>query len=373
MLEIEQSDVVSFPDSRTKVDKKEHGESVLFSAIKRSAIELPPDNVVRGICTFFVQKGLVPLSVESILPNVLDFLKKLNSLTGGIDFYKSNAFKYLYEGSSINELSSQILDNAKFWIDIFGKDFFSRHRTDYSERGVLMGSEVDSDFYLSCKAGSGVGTFSIDLAIGMIKPGKKVLYNTRTSGELWRTGFDTERVNEGRVLRIIRTGSAINSSHVDHEEKVKMYDLFKKRYNISAQRALAFLTMYIGKDLNVQEVKAISLEGARQKKLHLIHGSRVNFDYDLLFQSVGFSQSANKNWLTMGNPYENFYSTIQTSPQDQNGLRAYETSGLNKVIEAFQMMKNNLGNSCPLSVCANNSRDELEKAFATFRSIHNRG
>ncbi len=236
MLEIEQSDVVSFPDSRTKVDKKEHRESVLFSAIKRSAIELPPDNVVRGICTFFVQKGLVPLSVESILPNVLDFLKKLNSLTGGIDFYKSNAFKYLYEGSSINELSSQILDNAKFWIDIFGKDFFSRHRTDYSERGVLMGSEVDSDFYLSCKAGSGVGTFSIDLAIGMIKPGKKVLYNTRTSGELWRTGFDTERVNEGRVLRIIRTGSAINSSHVDHEEKVKMYDLFKKRYNMPVSR-----------------------------------------------------------------------------------------------------------------------------------------
>lgn len=374
MLEVEQSEAFFFKESEPKKTKTEPRESLLFSAIKKSPhTDLPPDNVVKGICSFLVQKELVPVRIESIVPNVLDFLTKFNLLTGGIDFYKSNAFKYLYEGTSISELSSQILDNSKFWIDIFGRDFFSRHRTDYSERGELMESQIDNDFYLSCKAGSGVGTFSVDFAIGMIKPGKNILFKTRTSGELWRTTIDTENANAGKSLRIIRTGSAIKSSHLDYEKKIQMYDLFKERYRISPQRALAFLTMYIGKDLNVKEVKAISLEGASQKRLHLIRGSRVNFDYDFLFKSVGFSLSPNKNWLTMGNPSNNFYSTIQTSPSDQNGLRAHETSGLNKVLEAFQMMKDTMGRSYPITVCATDSSDELEKAFATFRTIHNRG
>lgn len=234
-----------------------------------------------------------------------------------------------------------------------------------------MMSDIDDDFYLSMKPWSWVWTFSLDFAI-WIKWWNTI--NNLPTKEIWRTGIDTQKIKEIISMRIIRTWWAIKKSNWNFEEKSDMYKLFKKKYGLSPQRALAFLVMYIWKDLKVDEIKAISLIWARQKKLNLIWSKQINFDYTELFKNVWFKETSNPNWLSLGNPKETFYDTLETSPEDLKWLRAYETSWLDKIINAFKNLRDIVdpNKKCPLEICADETKEEIEKAMNTFRKIHNK-
>ena len=337
-----------------------------------NGFSLPPQNVVRGICSYLIQKNLISIGdITAEVRQVISFLETLNQMTKGNDFYKANALKYIYEGNNLEEVLQQILDNTNFWIDRFGVDFFTRYSPRSKERKSLMIADIDDDFYLSMKPGNGVGTFALDFAIGL--KGRDFAQNV-PSKEIWRTGIDTQKTGSQTSMRIIRTGGALKKANGNYEQKSEMYATFKKRYGVSPQRALAFLSMYIGKDLGVDEVKAITLEGARQKRLSLVGSSRINFDYTQLFKSVGFDETQNPNWLSIGNPDNGFYPALETSPTESNGLRAYETTGMDNILNAFRELRDvfNSEQKNPLTVCANQTRNEIEQAMNTFRTIHNK-
>lgn len=329
-------------------------------------------NIRIGIASFLARKGLLSnQSIEQESESVVTFLQELQQLMNGQDFYKSNSFNYIYEGDEIGDALAQIMANARYWIEIMGSGFFERYSPHSRNRKTLMVSQIDTDFFLSAKAGSGMGAFSIDFAIG-IEP-KDYAPNV-PSGEIWRSGIDTERTADHTSMRIIRTGSAIKMSKEKYEQKSRMYLEFKKRYGLSPQRALAFLAMYVGKDLDgIDEIKALSSIGVHNPDLHLIRGSKVCFDYSRLFQSVGFRPSENLHWLTIGNPQEGFYQALETTAQNKNGLRAYETTGLDKVLDAFRSLQSVTDSKKhSLTVCRNESRAELEKVIQTFMKINNR-
>lgn len=329
---------------------------------------LPPNEVVQGLCEYVVRRQFVPtIDVTDIVFLMLQFLGEIKILTGNTNYYKSNAFKYIHDSDNARECFTQILENAKFWIQRFGIDFFSRNEYDRRERGQIMRSKIDDDFYLSCKGGSGMGTFSLDFAIGLSQH-----YHNLPSGEVWRMGVDTQATSKGTAMRIIRTGSAIKGSQANIEEKTAKYALFKKRYGLTPPRALAFLAMYIGKDLNVDEICAISSEGINNRQLSLGSVGRIQFDYTSHFKSVGFFEATDSNWLTMGNPATNFYSSLQTTATDPNGLRAHETDGMDTILKAFRGLKGIDKKGMTLTVCADQTREEILSAISSFRIIHNK-
>lgn len=213
-------------------------------------INFPNIEVVKSACEFAIRKGLIhPDNIRQGTEQMQYFLEQLSHLTKGINFYKSNALRYIYEGEKLKECLCQILANGKFWIEKFGIEFFARNH-DYSKaRAEFMKSSIDDEFYLSCKGGSGIGTFSLDFAIG-IEKGQKAM----PTKEIWRMGIDTQETKDRTSLRIIRTGGALKKTHVDYEKKYNKSNVFKKLYGISPPRALAFIAMYIGKDLPVNEI-----------------------------------------------------------------------------------------------------------------------
>lgn len=324
-----------------------------------------PPNVLNGLCTYFAKKDLLkPASFAEDVDCLLHTVERLNNVMGGQDFYKSNAFRYLYEGRDCYELADQIVANAQFWTQLFGAEFFARYSTYSKERGTILRADLDEDFYLSCKGGSGMGTFSVDFAIGT--KGRSFAMNV-PAAEIWRSGLDTQQTAGSTALRIIRSGSGTKKC----PKKGGSYETFVQRYGTTPQRMLAFLAMYVGKDLAVDEIKALSSEGVRSKRHTLLGHNQVNFNYTGLFESVGFQPSESDLWLTMGNPADNFYPTLCTTPQNQKGLRGNEVSPLNKVIQAFRQLRDitQTGLECPLTVASNDTRAEVVEAIETFKTI----
>jgi hypothetical protein len=150
-----------------------------------------PKNICTGIARYFIEKNLYR-SPEDLI-TAIQFIIEICGITNEQTFFKSNNPQSAF---------SQGSENAQFMISLMGMDFFLPSSQDPLVRKNLMLAELPgTDLYLSCKGGSGAGTFSLDFAIGVLKDNK-----TKVGGELWRTGIDTEKTLDGRNVRIIRTG-----------------------------------------------------------------------------------------------------------------------------------------------------------------------
>ncbi len=315
-------------------------------------------NVVFGVYNYARLRDVVG---NDRLGKVLQFIDDLHELTGTPDFFKSRSFNYIFEGEEMAEVFNQALSNARFMVELAGVRFFAR---EHGKRGIIFKAPIaDSDFFLSLKGGSGAGTFSMDFAIGVDK-GQKAL---STLGELWRTGVDTEipEDGQGRIVRIIRTGTGVIRNDPLKTEKFKE---FRKRFKITPQRALAFLALYFAYSLGAEGIKALSTNGA--KRLSSLGRSANPYDYSQLFKGVGFVEGENPHWLYVPDLPENFYFTLETTPENQNGLRAYEASGMHKVLEGFQSLQGPEGEECPIRLQFVETPEEMERVLAAFRNIH---
>ncbi|HYF96592.1 MAG TPA: hypothetical protein VD947_00975, partial [Patescibacteria group bacterium] len=103
--------------------------------------------------------------------------------------------------------------NQTYLADRFGPQAFAA--TDYKPRNQRLEkwyAPLGDDYALQFRGGSGAGTFSLDIGLGMIDPTKEDRppeYNYR---ELWRVGIDTAHNDGVMGTRFIRTGTAISPS-----------------------------------------------------------------------------------------------------------------------------------------------------------------
>ena len=290
----------------------------------------------------------------------LRLLDNLHEVTDLPDFFKSRSFNYISEEEDPAIAFSQALNNARYFVDLVGQDFFA---TKDEERATIFKAPIaDTNFFLSCKGGSGAGTFSLDFAIG-IDWGQPFI---KPSGELWRTGIDTETVGSDETLttRIIRTGSAVKND----VDKKKGYPEFRNKFKISPQRALAFLSMYVSRNLGAGRIDALTTEGAIA--LSTLGRSKTPYNYTNLFEGVGFDHSDNPSWLSVSDLQENFYPTLETTPENQNGLRSHEANGMDKVLEAFKDLHGPDGQPFPIKLRVDEGIEETEKALAAFGNIY---
>lgn len=320
---------------------------------------ISPD-LALGVYQFAVRWNLARLTQ---LAPTLQFLDDLHEIAGSSGIFKSKSFNYLSDKPTATETFSDALGNARYMIGLVGPEVFGREGPRRST--AFRAPIANSDFFLSCKGGSGAGAFSLDFAIGIDK-GQE---HTSTAGELWRTGIDTEDTDEGpgKTVRIIRTGSGVKKDLLKMEKFLE----FRRKFKTSPPRALAFLALYFAHSLGAEHLKALSTQGAL--KLSSLSRSKDPYDYSQLFEGVGFSEDGeNKNWLSITNLQENFHDAIRTTPGgDQNGLRSYEASGIHEVLDAFENLRGPDGNPFPVKLMLEaQDKSETERVLATFSDIH---
>ncbi len=290
----------------------------------------------------------------------LKLLDDLHEVTDLPDFFKSRSFNYISEEEDPVIAFSRASHNARYLISLVGQDFFASKD---KERATIFKAPIaDTKFFLSCKGGSGAGTFSLDFAIG-IDWGQPF---NKTSGELWRTGIDTETEDSAGSLatRIIRTGSAVKKD----VDKIKGYSEFRKKFKISPQRCLAFLAMYVAHSLGAHELRALSTPGAL--RLSSLAKSKEAYDYSQLFEGVGFAVGDNENWLEVPDLQNDFYRALETTPDNMNGLRRHEARGMHHILESFENLRGPDDQAFPIDLRFDEGKEETEKVLVAFGNIH---
>ncbi len=321
------------------------------------------EDVVVGLGEYLITKNCLG-SLRKQLPAVLQFLNEMKQTMGEQPYYKEHSFRYMAETSQPSERLELAADNARFWVNTMGREFFTRNRQCATQLSGGFYAPIGDEFYLSCKGGSGSGTFCLDFAIGLKEGLRK-----SSPHELWRTGLDTQRTETGRAGRIIRTGTGVKPNGENYEHKASMFKRFHEVVGIKPPRALALLAMYVAYDLKLDELWALSNEGART--LGTLKNSKGDCHYSELFAQTGFVESANPNWLKVEDLQDGFYDALQTHPGKQSGLRSYESAGLGRVLDACKQLRNyEVTAECPIQVCARETQEELRRAINAFAVIH---
>lgn len=287
------------------------------------AILQVPTDAVTGYSSYLIST----FSDNHFNPRALfEFLESITGITGGINYHKSGSFKYLPTSDSVDEVLAQAYRNAGFMVDTLGIDFFSRTNDSSKIRKTLFKASIpESDFYLSAKAGSGAGTFSVDLALGIEK--RSGFYDT--SGEIWRSGFDTERLDNGSIgTRIIRTGNGVKFDPI----KASKFDEFKAIFKISPARALTFILIGCMNSLVPSRITALTTEGA--KTISSLPNTPTAYNYTGLFREFGFEDQKGAFWMV---------------GMDQRNPRKREIAGVERISEAFRNLVDPQGQSFPLS------------------------
>lgn len=256
---------------------------------------------------------------------LFEFLQSMIDITSGVNFHKSRSFNYLPTSDDVGEVLDQAAKNARFMVDVFGMGFFTRRSEFSTERATLFRSIIpDSNFYLSAKGGSGAGTFSVDFALG-IEKGRGF---DNTSGELWRGGFDTEKLADGGVgARIIRTGNGVKFDSV----KASKFDEFKSTFKISPARALTFVLLQCIGFLDPAKVSALTTEGA--KTISSLPSKSTAYNYTALFREFGFESQASALWMEL---------------VDKKSPRKREIPGMGRIFEAVESLVDSSGQPFPL-------------------------
>lgn len=342
--------------SGCSLSSKDLNDPELLDVIRTSEVQ---SRVAFGLVKYFQAKG-----VTYNLDQFGDFLSKVGGITGNVDYFKSNFFRYLIDSTDYDEVNFQMLENMKFWVELFGIDFFARSARSPDARKTFYRAPIpDSGCVLTCKGGSGMGTFSMDLAIA-----DEAGDSRKISGELWRLGIDSDfdRATGERSLRIIRTGSGVSSDEGVYDSKRQVFRNFVRRMNILPQRALGFLALYLAHDLGVQKMKHLSLPGVRDKHLILNPASGVNFDYDRAAESLGFNVDG-RLWHEIDDiGGKGMYDALVSPGKAGSGMKRHELEAMEPVIAAFREIERQ---GSPLRVCSRDTREELANAINAFGYI----
>lgn len=340
-----------------KVDK-----NLLYKLVIKHGESLGIDQELsRGIYNYIFHNGL--LKNQNDFRSLLRFMKQLKDLIGSSHLAKARSFNYISEAKATPTFE-QACDNASFMVDKLEAPFFEGDIDSRKKRGNYMSSVIPgTKCFLVCTGGMGEGTFAVDFAISA-NPCLPLL------GQLWHTGFDTERSDDGSLVgRIIGTGSKIGRGDDNKEKKLAINAELFKTLRISAQRALTFLILYLCYDIGVTKMKALTTEGATT--LSSLGNATKKFDYSGHFRKIGFPTEAG-NWLEIPDFKETFYDVLTSSPRKRTGLFADETDGLDAIFEAFSNLKDAAGRRFPFSVCGSQSHLEIERVMAAFRRMNNR-
>lgn len=178
-------------------------------------------------------------------------------------------------------------------VELFGvMPFTSVLRKPRTARRLAWYGEIDRDYFLQFRGGSGAGSFSIDTGLGFMDRSDR---SEGTYKELWRVGFDTVQTSSGELCtRIIRTGSGIKGRD---GIKSDAFDKFRKKYNILPQRLLGLLSLYLMRELDPKFAFALSTRGAMN--FSTLGRSKGDCSYDKLFTDIGFLPMEDKNWLAI--------------------------------------------------------------------------
>lgn len=293
----------------------------LYTALRTCAAYrgIQPD-VSYGVNSFVSQRFMDP---SFNLAPIVTFMVSLAELTEGKNFYKSRSLNYLTDRCNVGTALDQTLGNAGYMVNLFGIDFFSRDPRFPERRKTFFKALIpDSAFYLTAKGGSGAGTFSIDLALG-IEKGQGFRKN---SGEIWRTGLDTEILPNGELgIRFIRTGSGVRHDPL----KTAQFEEFKHTFKTSPARALTFLAVNYAQRLSPIRITALTTHGA--KILSTLPKDPRAYDYSRLFLGMGFTeQDDNQYWFQLA---------------DLTHPRRRERVGFRRLTEAFSELKDANGQS----------------------------
>lgn len=240
----------------------------------------------------------------------------------------------------------QAIANACFMTDRFGPELF---HSNLGQNEGYYRAKIDDKFALTVKAGTGAGTFSVDLAIeyNTDNPEKDAI---RPSHEIWRTGIDTSPV-ETRLLhgRVVRTGSGIKPG--DYKKLGSLVD-FKNEYGMVPARSLALLVSYVLYALDLSDGRALSDKGATELST-FGRSRRSDPMYSKLFKAVGFCEGNNPYWLNRS--FTNFYSEITAKTSSDPGQQPHESEPMHLLVSAFNRMTTNNGRPFPLRLFENDN------------------
>lgn len=286
--------------------------------LERPAWKLLHQSTVKWIAFYIVKKCfLKPKRISEQLEYLEVFMRRLAQLIWTSRIYWGNTMRYMSDKTDMMEILNEYLQNAQYWIWIFGIDFFKEWAK--KERLYVLRAPIDWDFDIVCKWWSGIWTFCIDVSISFWEQ----RYPWVVRNELWKMSIDSD----SQWIRIVRSGWSMNSKHINAWERMDRFDEFKNKYKILPQRLLWALAMYIAESENKYPLRAISLDWARKKNMSLVASSHVNFDYTKLFSWLGFILE-NENWLSLND----FLDGIKS-------LWPHEAIILDKAFHAFNNMK----------------------------------
>ena len=285
---------------------------------------------------------------------------------------KARAFNYMpTEATTTARQNLQAsLDNARYWIDQLGADFFG---TNPKYEGSYFRGEIDEGFAITAKAGSGAGTFSVDLAI------EYDLTHDRRDGmgpshELWRLGVDTDMVavgdgSEQRVGRIIRTGSGMKPND---ERKAAEFERFRGVFRMLPQRALTFVAASVMHELDFSAGLALTTEGALT--LSSLKKAKGMTDYTGIHYASGFRHPYNDFWLEAPNLSQDFHDLF-VGTDAQPILLPHEPIQLDRIVDGFNRMSNPVSGD-PFGIRLYDRVEEpheLAAVIAAYRSVQAKG
>jgi hypothetical protein len=241
----------------------------------------------------------------------------------------------------------------------FGDELFQvspgtrTRRTEYS-------AQLDDDFELRIRGGSGASALSLDFGLGWRQQrtfGDEE-HEVVTYKELWRSGIDTEHHADQMGVRIVRTGSGVKPGHVDKQEA---FDEFRDRHGIMPQRMLAIINLYAARELEPDYVVALSTEGA--KEFSTLGHSTGTCDYTGIGTNSGLLETSDPYWLGVGEYMQHgFYDTLERAKITQR-----EAATLDLAIQAVNAATP-IKQDLPLNfqMCTNNDPAVVERELAVY-------
>lgn len=291
-----------------------------FLTTQASTHGVHPD-IATGVTEFFFRSFS-----DDCFPVVqpLALMQGLAEITEGLNYSKSRSLRYLTGDVGVDQTVSQVLANARWMVDNFGLDFFSRSTNSSQQRKSFFKASIpDSQFYLSAKGGSGSGTFSVDFALGVEKR-----HGYTVSGEIWRSGFDTEVLANGALgIRLIRTGTAVRHD----ASKTEKFDEFKHDFKTSPARVLTFILIGVSRSFAAEQIIALTTVGAQ--RLSTLPRKDRAYNYTNHYQEMGFTIQDNGLWLRL---------TREQHP------RKKEIEGMTRISQAFVNLIDQDGNRFPV-------------------------
>lgn len=265
------------------------------------------------------------------------------------------------ESTARSAISNMYYMQERFGVETFAADPENAPRR--NTRLIEWVAPIDEDYQLRARGGSGAGTFSIDIGLGVLDYSKNWQPKYK---ELWRSGIDTSHAGDDVLgARFIRTGSGIKSEHDDF--KVRAFDTFRKRHGILPQRLLGLVGLYLMRELEPDYAVALTTVGAR--RLSTLGRSKGCCDYSGIFANIGFEPSADEFWMEIPDFADGFYKALMKAGirRREEGILDASLNSLNDMVPlgADQQDKGRL-----FELCTDDGREVIEREVEVALARH---